>query len=71
MAQVVLRETQGDTPLPEWGSEIPEKGVRDIPEPVASAPTTSSAGIGPLRPVASDKEEKKQEKKVWKDLDKF
>jgi len=71
MAQVIMRQTYGDTPVPEWGSEIPENGVRDVPEPVAGAPATTSAG-SPLPSVAtSEKEEKKKEKKVWKDLDKF
>jgi AP-3 complex subunit beta len=70
MAQVIQRDTPGATTLPEWGSEIPEKGVRDILEPSIQSATVVSAGP-PIAAVASNKDEKKKEKKVWKDLDKF
>jgi AP-3 complex subunit beta len=70
MAQVITRDTPGATTLPEWGSEIPEKGVRDILEPSLQSANVVSAGP-PIAPVVSNKEEKKKEKKVWKDLDKF
>ena len=68
MAQVIGRDTEGQITLPEWGSEIPEKGVRDPPEPSQTATAVVSA---PLAASPSRKEEKKREKKVWKDLEKF
>ena len=70
MAQVISRDVQGDMKLPEWGSEIPEKGVRDVPEVTQS---TAVVGSGPAvgAAVSSEREEKKKEKKIWKDLDKF
>jgi AP-3 complex subunit beta len=71
MAQVIMREVPGETALPEWGSEIPEKGARDVPEPIASAPAVTSARARTPPVVVSEREEKKKEKKVWKDLDKF
>jgi AP-3 complex subunit beta len=70
MAQVIARDTSGETILPEWGSQIPEKGVRDIPEPSIQSATVVSTGPV-IAAVVSNKEEKKKEKKVWKDLDKF
>jgi hypothetical protein len=71
MAQVIMRDVPGETALPEWGSEIPEKGARDVPEPVASVPAVTSAGVRTPPVVMREREEKKKEKKVWKDLDKF
>jgi AP-3 complex subunit beta len=71
MAQVIMREVPGETALPEWGSEIPEKAARDVPEPVTTAPAVTSAGVRTPTVVMSEREEKKKEKKVWKDLDKF
>jgi AP-3 complex subunit beta len=68
MAQVIMKDVQGTMKLPEWGSEIPEKGVRDAPEPSQITPVVPSA---PTSVVSSVREEKKKEKKVWKDLDKF
>jgi AP-3 complex subunit beta len=70
MAQVITRDTPGATTLPEWGSEIPEKGVRDILEPSIQSANVVSVGP-PIAAVVSNKAEKKKEKKVWKDLDKF
>lgn len=71
MAQVIMRDVPGETALPEWGSEIPEEGARDVPEPVANVPAVTSVGVRTAPVVASEREEKKKEKKVWKDLDKF
>jgi AP-3 complex subunit beta len=68
MAQVIMKDVQGTMKLPEWGSEIPEKGVRDAPEPSHITAVVPSA---PTSVVSSVREEKKKEKKVWKDLDKF
>ena len=67
MAQVIMRDTQGQMMLPEWGSEIPSKGVRDPLEP---SQTTTAVTSGPAVIVPSQPE-KKKEKKVWKDLEKF
>lgn len=69
MAQIIARNTTGEMILPEWGSEIPDKGVRDNPEQ-----SVQSANVGNTVPTASvlpKKKKKKMEKKVWKDLDKF
>lgn len=70
MAQVIARDTQGQLKLPDWGSEIPEKGVRDLPEPSQTGPVTV-VPAAPVAAVSTAKDEKKKEKKVWKDLDKF
>lgn len=70
MAQVIARDTQGQLKLPDWGSEIPEKGVREVPEPTQVGPATV-VPAGPIAAVSTAKDEKKMEKKVWKDLDKF
>jgi AP-3 complex subunit beta len=69
MAQIIGRNTTGEMTLPEWGSEIPEKGVRDVPEQAVHGGIVASAA--PTVPVVPKSEEKKREKKVWKDLDKF
>jgi AP-3 complex subunit beta len=70
VAQVVGRETAGEIPLPEWGSEIPEVGVRDISEPAREVvETTTAPVIGPR--VGQEVREKKKEKKIIRDLDKF
>jgi hypothetical protein len=66
MAQVIASDTVGQIPLPEWGSEIPEVGVRDIEMQATVAGVVAAATVVPV-----EKEEKKKEKKVWKDLDKF
>jgi AP-3 complex subunit beta len=69
MAQVIARDIQGQLKLPDWGNEIPEKGVRDEP---SQAGPTAVVTAGPVVAVSTaGKEEKKKEKKVWKDLDKF
>jgi AP-3 complex subunit beta len=69
MAQIIGQNATGDMTLPEWGSEIPEKGVRDIPEHAVQG--VNVASVAPIVPVAPEKGEKRREKKVWKDLDKF
>jgi AP-3 complex subunit beta len=68
MAQVIMRDFQGQINLPEWGSEIPEKGVRDVTEPSQTA-TVVTAGTSAAS--VATREEKRQQKKIWKDLDKF
>ena len=73
MAQVIAQDTWGGMQLPEWGSDVPENGVRDVPEvrslstPVVASGTAAAVGAR----GHSEREEKKKEKKVWKDLDKF
>lgn len=69
MAQIIARNTPGEMILPEWGSEIPDKGVRDSPE--QSVQSTNVASTVPVASVVPKREEKKMEKKIWKDLDKF
>lgn len=70
VAQVVGWETTGEIPLPEWGSEIPEAGVRDISEPAREVLETITAPVmGPR--VGQEVREKKKEKKIIRDLDKF
>jgi AP-3 complex subunit beta len=66
LAQVIASDTVGQFVLPEWGSEIPEAGVRDI-----ETQATVAGVVGPAVVAAPEREEKKSEKKVWKDLDKF
>jgi hypothetical protein len=70
VAQVVGRETAGEIPLPEWGSEIPEVGVRDISEPAREVVETTTAPVIGAR-VGQEVREKKKEKKIIRDLDKF
>jgi AP-3 complex subunit beta len=72
MAQVIGRDIPGQMDVPEWGSEIPEIGVRDASEANQRMATGPIAG-SVAEPIAvnPEKEEKKKEKKVWKDLDKF
>jgi AP-3 complex subunit beta len=69
MAQIIGQNTTGEMTLPEWGSEIPEKGVRDVPEHAVQG--VNVASVAPIVPVVPKGEEKRREKKVWKDLDKF
>jgi hypothetical protein len=66
MAQVIARDTTGQMELPEWGSEIPELGVRDVE---VNQIIVSGGPVATIAPP--EREEKKKEKKVWKDLDKF
>lgn len=66
MAQVIMRDTQGQLTLPEWESEVPSKGVRDPLEP---SQTTTAVISRPAVVVPSQQE--KKEKKVWKNLEKF
>ena len=70
VAQVISRDVQGEMNLPEWGSEVPEKGIRDVPEGSQNI-TVVASGASVVAAVSSGREEKKKEKKVWKDLDKF
>jgi AP-3 complex subunit beta len=70
MAQVISRDVQGEMKLPEWGSEVPEEGVRDVPE-VSHGTAVVASGPAVATSMSSEREEKKKEKKVWKDLDKF
>ena len=70
MAQVISRDTEGQLKLPEWGSEIPPKGVRDVQEPARSQTATPVSSSSQTAGTPA-REESKREKKVWKDLDKF
>lgn len=75
VSQVVGRDTAGDMKVPEWGSEIPIQGVRDIPEPGTTTArevvdTTVTPGMGTTR-GGQVVTEKKREKKIIRDLDKF
>jgi AP-3 complex subunit beta len=71
VAQVVGRASAaGEIPLPEWGSEIPEMGVRDISESTAREGVDTSAPVA-VQKVVRDVREKKKEKKIIRDLDKF
>ena len=66
LSQVIQRDMEGEMVLPEWGSEIPDKGVRDV-EVVQT--NTAAPAVGTS--VVPVEEERKEKKKVWKDLDKF
>jgi len=66
--------------VPEWGSEIPVLGVRDIPEPATTITSTitTRAEVGErgemalgARGVGTVVMEKKREKRIIRDLDKF
>jgi len=71
LAQVIARDLEGQIILPEWGSEIPLSGVRDVAETVMPMSSVNVVpGHAPVV-VSTAKAEKKKEKKVWKDLDKF
>src|SRR5438045_2274906 len=58
MAQVITRDTRREIELPEWGSDIPEKGVRDFIEVNQKASIGTS---GSVTPVVNSVREKKKE----------
>lgn len=69
VAQVVGRDIAGEIPLPEWGSEIPEPGVRDISEALSETTETAVPVAAPR--IVPETSERKKEKKIIRDLDKF
>ena len=69
VAQVVGRGMAGEISLPEWGSEMPEAGVRDISEGLNESTETVIPVAAPR--IVPETSERKKEKKIIRDLDKF
>jgi AP-3 complex subunit beta len=68
VAQVVGRDIPGEISLPDWGEEIPEPGVRN-PDSVSETMETLVPVTAPK--IVPETSERKKEKKIVRDLDKF